>query len=39
MARYLLYRKRSTQGLSRYDYNGLYQTSGFSLSVGFGYRF
>jgi long-subunit fatty acid transport protein len=39
VARYLLYSNRSTQGLSRYDYNGLYQSSGFSLSVGFGYRF
>jgi long-chain fatty acid transport protein len=39
VARYLLYSSRSTQGLSRYDYNGLYQSSGFSLSVGFGYRF
>ena len=39
VARYLLYSNRSTQGLSRYDYNGLYETGGFSLSVGFGYRF
>jgi long-chain fatty acid transport protein len=39
VARYLLYSNRSTQGTSRYDYNGLYQSDGFSLAVSFGYRF
>jgi long-chain fatty acid transport protein len=39
VARYLLYSSRSTQGLSQYDYNGLYETSGFSLGISFGYRF
>lgn len=39
VARYLLYSNRSTQGTSRYDYNGLYQTGGFSLGVALGYRF
>jgi len=39
VARYLLFRERSTRGLSRYGFDGLYQTGGFSLSVGFGYRF
>jgi long-chain fatty acid transport protein len=39
VARYLLYSSRSTQGLSRYDYDGLYQSGGFSLGVSFGYRF
>lgn len=39
VARYLLYSNRSTQGLNRYGYDGLYESSGFSLSVGLGYRF
>ena len=39
VARYLLYRDRSTRGLSRYGYDGLYESGGFSLSVSFGYRF
>jgi long-chain fatty acid transport protein len=39
VARYLLYSNRSTQGLSRYGYNGLYESSGFSLAVSFGYQF
>lgn len=38
-ARYLVYSDRSTQGLSQYDFNGLYQSSGFSVSVALGYRF
>ncbi len=39
VARYLLYSSRSTTGLSRYNYNGLYESSGFSLAVSLGYRF
>jgi len=39
VARYLLFRDRSTRGLSRYGYDGLYESGGFSLSVSFGYRF
>jgi long-chain fatty acid transport protein len=39
VARYLLYSNRSTQGTSRYDYNGLYETGGFSLGISLGYRF
>jgi len=39
VARYLLYSNRSTQGTSRYDYNGLYETGGFSLGIALGYRF
>lgn len=39
VARYLLYSNRSTDSLSRYGYDGLYQSKGFSVSVGLGYRF
>lgn len=39
VGRLLVYSNRSTDGLSRYDYNGLYESSGFSLSVSLGYRF
>jgi long-chain fatty acid transport protein len=39
LARYLLFSNRSTQGLSRYDYNGLYQTDSFQLGIALGYRF
>jgi long-chain fatty acid transport protein len=39
VGRWLVYRDRSTRGLSRYDYDGLYQSSGFSLGVSLGYRF
>jgi long-chain fatty acid transport protein len=39
VARYLLYSNRSTTGLSRYGYDGLYQSDGFSLGVSFGYQF
>jgi long-chain fatty acid transport protein len=39
VARYLLYSNRSTQGTSRYGYDGLYQSDGFSLAVSFGYQF
>jgi long-chain fatty acid transport protein len=39
VARYLLYSSRSTTGLSRYDYNGLYESSGFSLAFSLGYKF
>lgn len=37
--RLLVLSGRSTGGASRYDYEGLYQSSGFSLGVSFGYRF
>jgi long-chain fatty acid transport protein len=37
--RYLLFSNRSTQGLSRYDYNGLYQSTSFQLGAAIGYRF
>jgi long-chain fatty acid transport protein len=37
--RYLLFSNRSTQGLSRYDYNGLYETTSFQLGAAIGYRF
>ncbi len=39
VGRLLIYGSRSTGGLSRYDYDGLYESSGFSLGVSFGYRF
>jgi long-chain fatty acid transport protein len=38
-ARYLLYSNRSTQGASRYGYDGLYQSDGFGLAVSFSYQF
>jgi long-chain fatty acid transport protein len=39
VGRVLLYRDRSTNGLSLYGYDGLYKSTGFSLGVSFGYRF
>jgi long-chain fatty acid transport protein len=39
MARYLLFRSRSTRGSNRYGYDGRYETSAFQLGVGFNYRF
>jgi long-chain fatty acid transport protein len=39
VGRLLLFRDRSTRGLSQYGYDGLYQTDGFSLGVSVGYRF
>lgn len=39
VGRLLVYRDRSTRGLSQYGYDGLYQSSGFSLGVSLGYRF
>jgi long-chain fatty acid transport protein len=39
VGRLLVYSSRSTGGLSQYDYDGLYESSGFSLGVSFGYRF
>jgi long-chain fatty acid transport protein len=37
--RYVAFRTSSTLGLSRYDYNGSYQTNGLQLGVSLGYRF
>ena len=37
--RYLLFRDRDTDGLSRYGYEGLYQTNTFQLGAAIGYRF
>ena len=37
--RYLLFRDRSTDGLSRYGYEGLYNTTSFQVGAAFGYRF
>ncbi len=39
VGRLLLYRDRSTGGLSQYGYDGLYQTRGFSIGASVGYRF
>jgi long-chain fatty acid transport protein len=39
VARYLRSGPRSTGGLSRYGYDGLYETSALELGLGFGYRF
>jgi long-chain fatty acid transport protein len=38
-ARLLLFRERTTLDLSRYDYDGVYRSSGFSAGVSLGYRF
>jgi len=38
-ARLLVYRERTTRDLSKYDYNGVYNSSGFSVGVSLGYRF
>lgn len=37
--RYLLFRDRSTDGLSRYGYEGLYQSTSFQMGAAIGYRF
>jgi long-chain fatty acid transport protein len=37
--RYLLFRDRSTDGLSSYEYEGLYKTTGLQLGAAIGYRF
>lgn len=39
MARYLNYRHRDTRGSNRYGYDGVYESSGFQLGVGLGWRF
>ncbi len=39
VGRVLLYRDRSTNGLSVYGYDGLYKTDGFSVGASVGYRF
>jgi long-chain fatty acid transport protein len=39
MARYLNFRHRDTQGLNRYGYDGIYESSGFQFGVGLGRRF
>jgi long-chain fatty acid transport protein len=38
-ARLLVFRERTTLDLSKYDYNGVYNSSGFSVGVSLGYRF
>ena len=38
-ARYVAFRDSSTLGLSRYEYDGTYQSHGFQLGVSVGYRF
>ena len=37
--RYVLFRESSTLGISRYSYDGSYDTSGFQAGVSLGYRF
>jgi long-chain fatty acid transport protein len=37
--RYVLFRASSTLGISRYDYNGSYDTSGLQIGASLGYRF
>lgn len=39
MARYLNYRARDTRGSNRYGYDGIYESSGFQLGAGLGWRF
>lgn len=39
MARYLNFRHRDTDGLNRYGYDGIYESSGFQAGVGLGWRF
>jgi long-chain fatty acid transport protein len=39
MARYLNFRHRDTMGTSRYGYEGIYESSGFQLGAGLGFRF
>jgi long-chain fatty acid transport protein len=38
-ARYVARRSQSTLGVSRYGYDGIYQTSAFQVSLGIGFRF
>ena len=38
-ARYVAFRTSSTLGISRYDYNGSYETGGLQVGVSLGYRF
>lgn len=38
-ARYVLFRESSTLGISRYDYDGTYDTGGFQLGASIGYQF
>jgi hypothetical protein len=35
----VLFRTSSTLGISRYDYNGSYDTSGLQIGASLGYRF
>ena len=37
--RYLLFRNRSTDQLSQYGYEGLYQSTSFQVGAAIGYRF
>jgi len=37
--RYVAFRTSSTLGISRYDYNGSYDTSGLQVGASLGYRF
>jgi long-chain fatty acid transport protein len=39
MARYLNFRHRDTMGTNRYGYDGVYQSSGFQLAAGLGWKF
>jgi long-chain fatty acid transport protein len=39
VARYLNFRHRDTRGSNRYDYNGVYESSGFQLGAGIGWKF
>jgi long-chain fatty acid transport protein len=39
MARYLNFRHRDTMGTNRYGYDGIYESSGFQLGAGLGFRF
>jgi len=38
-ARYVLFRESSTLGISRYDYNGAYETGGLQFGASVGYQF
>jgi long-chain fatty acid transport protein len=39
MARYVNFRHRDTMGSNRYGYDGIYETSGFQLGAGLGFKF
>lgn len=39
VARYLLFRSRSTRGINRYDYNGRYDSASFQLGIALSHRF